>query len=87
MAWGGERGVVVVDISRRVLVAALAASSLYHPPDAWPHAKHHRHNDRQRSPSLDQVLTRPLLHQTYITHYIHIHVNTTLYNKTNGQTL
>ncbi|XP_075975068.1 syntaxin-binding protein tomosyn isoform X10 [Anticarsia gemmatalis] len=54
MAWGGERGVVVVDISRRVLVAALAPAALYHPPDAWPHARHHRHNDRQRSPSLDQ---------------------------------
>ncbi|XP_075975067.1 syntaxin-binding protein tomosyn isoform X9 [Anticarsia gemmatalis] len=55
MAWGGERGVVVVDISRRVLVAALAPAALYHPPDAWPHARHHRHNDRQRSPSLDQM--------------------------------
>ncbi|XP_075975059.1 syntaxin-binding protein tomosyn isoform X2 [Anticarsia gemmatalis] len=55
MAWGGERGVVVVDISRRVLVAALAPAALYHPPDAWPHARHHRHNDRQRSPSLDQL--------------------------------
>lgn len=50
---------VVVDISRRVLVAALAASALYHPPDAWPHARPPRHGERQRSPSLDQVLRHP----------------------------
>ncbi|KAJ0183057.1 hypothetical protein K1T71_001033 [Dendrolimus kikuchii] len=51
MAWGGERGVVVVDVSRRSVVVALAAAALYHaPPDA-----RHRHSDRQRSPSLDQL--------------------------------
>lgn len=38
MAWGGERGVVVVDLSRRVLVAALAAAALYGAADPWSRA-------------------------------------------------
>ncbi|XP_028165902.1 syntaxin-binding protein 5 [Ostrinia furnacalis] len=45
MAWGGERGIVVADIWRRVLVCALPAPALYPAP---------RH-ERQRSPSLDQL--------------------------------
>lgn len=53
MAWGGERGIVVVDIWRRALVAALPAAALYHAAPAPP-----RH-DRQRSPSLDQVRPAP----------------------------
>ncbi|XP_013166003.1 PREDICTED: syntaxin-binding protein 5 isoform X2 [Papilio xuthus] len=49
MAWGGERGVVVVDMFRRCVVAALPPHALYLPePGARPH-------DRQRSPSLDQL--------------------------------
>ena len=48
MAWGGERGVVVVDMSRRALVAAHAPAALYLAPAARP-------PERQRSPSLDQV--------------------------------
>lgn len=51
MAWGGERGVVVVDISRRAVVAAVAPGALYHAPDAL----RLRTSERQRSPSLDQV--------------------------------
>ncbi|XP_026736123.1 syntaxin-binding protein 5 isoform X2 [Trichoplusia ni] len=57
MAWGGERGVVVVDVSRRALLAALAPAALYHapaPPPAPP-----RHAERQRSPSLDQLEETP----------------------------
>lgn len=50
MAWGGERGVVVVDMSVRGTVCALPAAALYHAERAAP-----RHADRQRSPSLDQV--------------------------------
>ncbi|XP_052754860.1 syntaxin-binding protein 5 isoform X8 [Galleria mellonella] len=49
MAWGGERGVVVADVSRRAVVAALAPAQLYQAPHAPP-----RPADRQRSPSLDQ---------------------------------
>ncbi|XP_047025165.1 syntaxin-binding protein 5 isoform X1 [Helicoverpa zea] len=49
MAWGGERGVVVVDTLRRVLLAAHAPAQLYAPP-APPRAP-----DAQRSPSLDQL--------------------------------
>ncbi|CAH2046686.1 unnamed protein product, partial [Iphiclides podalirius] len=49
MAWGGERGVVVVDMFRRCVVAALPPHALYLPEGgARPH-------DRQRSPSLDQL--------------------------------
>lgn len=47
MAWGGERGVVVVDMMSRHVVCALPAAALYHGERA-------RH-DRQRSPSIDQV--------------------------------
>ncbi|XP_068617492.1 syntaxin-binding protein 5 isoform X3 [Battus philenor] len=48
MAWGGERGVVVVDMFRRCVVAALPPHALYlSEPTTRPH-------DRQRSPSLDQ---------------------------------
>ncbi|CAH2210282.1 jg3094 [Pararge aegeria aegeria] len=51
MAWGGERGVVVLDVWRRCVVAALPAHALYLPhPDA-PHAPRHE----RRSPDLDQV--------------------------------
>ncbi|XP_052754855.1 syntaxin-binding protein 5 isoform X3 [Galleria mellonella] len=50
MAWGGERGVVVADVSRRAVVAALAPAQLYQAPHAPP-----RPADRQRSPSLDQL--------------------------------
>ncbi|XP_028043303.1 syntaxin-binding protein 5 isoform X3 [Bombyx mandarina] len=46
MAWGGDRGVVVVDMSRRCVVSALCTAALYHAP---------RHTERQRSPSLDQM--------------------------------
>ncbi|KAI5637671.1 LLGL2 domain-containing protein [Phthorimaea operculella] len=53
MAWGGERGVVVVDVSRRVVVAALGAHALYHPAEPWARAP--KQSDRQRSPSLDQL--------------------------------
>lgn len=53
MAWGGERGVVVVDVSRRAVVAALAAAALYGPLDPWARLPHER-----REPSLDQV-SRP----------------------------
>ncbi|XP_060801517.1 syntaxin-binding protein 5 isoform X4 [Amyelois transitella] len=45
MAWGGERGVVVADVSRRALLAALPSAAL-HAPDA--------RRERPRSPSLDQ---------------------------------
>ncbi|CAG5002767.1 unnamed protein product [Parnassius apollo] len=49
MAWGGERGVVVVDMFRRCVVVALPPHALYLPePSARPH-------ERQRSPSLDQL--------------------------------
>ncbi|KAG6460221.1 hypothetical protein O3G_MSEX011851 [Manduca sexta] len=59
MAWGGERGVVVVDVWRRCVVAALAAGALYHAAADWLRP---RHAERQRSPSLDQLeesATRP----------------------------
>ncbi|KAJ8716401.1 hypothetical protein PYW07_003028 [Mythimna separata] len=49
MAWGGERGVVVVDMAVRALVCAHAPAALYHAPAAA------RASDRQRSPSLDQL--------------------------------
>lgn len=57
MAWGGERGVVVVDMSVRGAVCALPPAALYHAA---------RPAERQRSPSLDQVRVRPLrpLHAT-----------------------
>ncbi|KAH9645761.1 hypothetical protein HF086_002688 [Spodoptera exigua] len=50
MAWGGERGVVVVDMSRRALVCAHAPAALYLAPAPPP-----RQPERQRSPSLDQI--------------------------------
>nr|XP_021206651.1 syntaxin-binding protein 5 isoform X3 [Bombyx mori] len=50
MAWGGDRGVVVVDMSRRCVVSALCTAALYHAP---------RHTERQRSPSLDQAEETP----------------------------
>lgn len=58
MAWGGERGVVVVDVSRRALLAALAPAALYHAPAPPPPAPP-RCSERQRSPSLDQVRHTP----------------------------
>lgn len=56
MAWGGERGVVVVDMSVRGTVCVLSAAALYHADRAAQ-----RHSDRQRSPSLDQVNMRIIL--------------------------
>ncbi|XP_063381588.1 syntaxin-binding protein 5 isoform X2 [Cydia fagiglandana] len=53
MAWGGERGVVVVDVSRRAVVAALAAHALYGPLDPW--GRHAPPAERAREPSLDQL--------------------------------
>lgn len=59
MAWGGERGVVVVDVWRRCVVAALPAHALYlpHPDQPQPHQPHQPHQPRheRRSPDLDQV--------------------------------
>ncbi|XP_049872687.1 syntaxin-binding protein 5 isoform X2 [Pectinophora gossypiella] len=64
MAWGGERGVVVVDVTGRAVVAALPAAALYHPAPhaaalpglpAHPADRAPRQPDRQRSPSLDQL--------------------------------
>ncbi|XP_047990435.1 syntaxin-binding protein 5-like [Leguminivora glycinivorella] len=55
MAWGGERGVVVVDVSRRVVVAALAAHALYGPLDPWGRHAHAHPAERAREPSLDQL--------------------------------
>lgn len=78
MAWGGERGVVVVDVSRRVVVAALGAHALYHPdpraapapaPAPAPHLPPVR-GERQRSPSLDQVPRTALQYTTL--HYMTI---------------
>lgn len=61
MAWGGERGVVVVDMSRRALVCCHAPAALYLAPAPAP-----RQPERQRSPSLDQVTAaRPLLRNTH----------------------
>ncbi|XP_069358008.1 syntaxin-binding protein 5 isoform X9 [Maniola hyperantus] len=61
MAWGGERGVVVVDVWRRCVVAALPAAALYLPhPDQpqplQPLQPHQPHQPRYegRSPDLDQ---------------------------------
>ncbi|XP_064292185.1 syntaxin-binding protein 5 isoform X2 [Plodia interpunctella] len=45
MAWGGERGVVVVDVSRRWLLCALPPAALQLPPDRTL---------RPRSPASDQ---------------------------------
>ncbi|XP_022827794.1 syntaxin-binding protein 5 isoform X1 [Spodoptera litura] len=50
MAWGGERGVVVLDMSRRALLCAHAPAALYLAPAPPP-----RQPERQRSPSLDQL--------------------------------
>ncbi|XP_045485462.1 syntaxin-binding protein 5 isoform X9 [Pieris rapae] len=50
IAWGGERGVVVVDIWRRAVVAALPAHSLYLPEPTLRPDRHDR-----RSPDLDQM--------------------------------
>ncbi|XP_064072293.1 syntaxin-binding protein 5 isoform X6 [Vanessa tameamea] len=49
MAWGGERGMVVLDVWRRCVVAALPAHALYLPHPEAPLARHER-----RSPELDQ---------------------------------
>lgn len=57
MAWGGERGVVVVDIWRRAVVAALPAHCLYLPEPSMRADRHERHD--RRSPDLDQVTCRP----------------------------
>ncbi|CAH0720277.1 unnamed protein product, partial [Brenthis ino] len=60
MAWGGERGVVVVDVFRRSVVAALPAHALYLPPEPHAHAQaqaHARHD--RRSPDLDQLEETP----------------------------
>ncbi|XP_064292189.1 syntaxin-binding protein 5 isoform X6 [Plodia interpunctella] len=46
MAWGGERGVVVVDVSRRWLLCALPPAALQLPPDRTL---------RPRSPASDQM--------------------------------
>lgn len=54
MAWGGERGVVVADVSRRAVVAALAPAALYQPAELRARTAPAA-GDRQRSPSLDQV--------------------------------
>ncbi|XP_052741109.1 syntaxin-binding protein 5 isoform X2 [Bicyclus anynana] len=56
MAWGGERGVVVVDVWRRCVVAALPAHALY-----LPHAEPQPHQPRheRRSPDLDQLEESP----------------------------
>ncbi|XP_048485314.1 syntaxin-binding protein 5 isoform X3 [Plutella xylostella] len=59
MAWGGERGVVVVDISRRVVVCSLSPAALYGAADPWGRAPRHT-SERQRSPSLDQLEPSPL---------------------------
>ncbi|GBP86146.1 Syntaxin-binding protein 5-like [Eumeta japonica] len=55
MAWGGERGLVIVDVSRRSLVATLPATALYG-SEPWGRAPRSAPSDRQRSPSLDQVI-------------------------------
>ncbi|XP_072932411.1 syntaxin-binding protein 5 isoform X3 [Epargyreus clarus] len=57
MAWGGERGVVVVDVWRRAVVAALPAAALYLAPD-HPHPHPHAHV-HPRSPELDQLEESP----------------------------
>ncbi|XP_045769511.1 syntaxin-binding protein 5 isoform X1 [Maniola jurtina] len=63
MAWGGERGVVVVDVWRRCVVAALPAAALYlpHPDQPQPHQPHQPHQPRyeRRSPDLDQLEESP----------------------------
>ncbi|VVC88074.1 unnamed protein product [Leptidea sinapis] len=55
LAWGGERGVVVVDVWRRTVVAALPPQALYlpDPPAPVQPARHDR-----RSPELDQCVGR-----------------------------
>ncbi|XP_045532237.1 syntaxin-binding protein 5 isoform X7 [Pieris brassicae] len=53
IAWGGERGVVVVDMWRRAVVAALPAHSLYLPEPSLRPDRHDRHD--RRSPDLDQM--------------------------------
>lgn len=58
MAWGGERGVVVADVSRRAVVAALAPAALYQPAELRARTAP-ASGDRQRSPSLDQVTGGP----------------------------
>ncbi|CAK1541946.1 unnamed protein product [Leptosia nina] len=57
IAWGGERGIVVVDMWRRVVVAALPAHALYLPEPTLRHEKHDRHD--RRSPDLDQLEESP----------------------------
>lgn len=63
LAWGGERGLVVVDVTRRELLAALSVSGLHTPPapaaPAPPAARQQSRSERQRSPSLDQVRRLP----------------------------
>ncbi|CAG4928673.1 unnamed protein product [Colias eurytheme] len=63
MAWGGERGIVVVDIWRRVVVAALPAHALYLPEPALRTDRPDRPDrpDRhdRRSPDLDQLEESP----------------------------
>ncbi|CAH2085087.1 unnamed protein product [Euphydryas editha] len=55
MAWGGERGVVVLDVWRRCVLAALPAHALYLPhPEPLRHERHER-----RSPELDQLEESP----------------------------
>ncbi|XP_026488659.1 syntaxin-binding protein 5 isoform X1 [Vanessa tameamea] len=54
MAWGGERGMVVLDVWRRCVVAALPAHALYLPHPEAPLARHER-----RSPELDQLEESP----------------------------
>ncbi|XP_045532231.1 syntaxin-binding protein 5 isoform X2 [Pieris brassicae] len=57
IAWGGERGVVVVDMWRRAVVAALPAHSLYLPEPSLRPDRHDRHD--RRSPDLDQLEEAP----------------------------
>ncbi|XP_045449692.1 syntaxin-binding protein 5 [Melitaea cinxia] len=52
MAWGGERGVVVLDVWRRCVLAALPAHALY-----LPHPE--LRAERRRSPDLDQLEESP----------------------------
>lgn len=65
MAWGGERGVVVLDVWRRCVLAALPAHALYlpHPELRAERAERVERPERverveRRSPDLDQVSAR-----------------------------
>lgn len=64
MAWGGERGVVVLDVWRRCVLVALPAHALYlpHPElrerQERPERQERQERQERRSPDLDQVSAR-----------------------------